>query len=87
MKPHPRIYEAAFERMGVEGDEAVMVGDNARADVEGAKTMGMTAILRRPGLNQPVEATEDEPEPSGPVQPDYVISEIGEMKTLPIFGA
>lgn len=85
MKPHPRIYEAAFEQMGVQGSESVMVGDNPRADVEGAKALGMTAILRRVAADEPVEATEDEPESVGPVPPDYVISEIAELRTLPIF--
>ena len=83
MKPHPRIYEAAFEQMRLEADESVMVGDNPRADVEGAKHLGMTAILRRVPADEPVEATDDEPEPDGPVAPDYIITEIAELLTLP----
>jgi len=48
MKPHPRIFQVALDAMAVEPEEAAMVGDSLRADVEGAKTVGMKAIWRRP---------------------------------------
>src|SRR3546814_19281552 len=47
MKPHPRIFHNALELMGVESEDAVLVGNSHRADVEGAKTLGMTTIWRR----------------------------------------
>jgi putative hydrolase of the HAD superfamily len=84
LKPHPRIYQYALERMSVEAAECAMVGDNWRADVEGAKTLGLTAIWRRPPEHEPVESATDEPELSGPVAPDYSITEIAELLDLPI---
>lgn len=84
MKPHPRIFHYALERMGAEAVETVMVGDSLRADVEGAKTLGMIAVWRRPPAGEPVEETTDEPEP-GPVAPDYTIDTIGELTSLPVF--
>lgn len=84
MKPHPRIFHDALNAMQIEVGEVAMVGDSLRADVEGAKKVGMTAVWRRPVAGEPVEATEDEPEP-GPVSPDYVIDEIGELKALALF--
>jgi HAD superfamily hydrolase (TIGR01549 family) len=84
MKPHPRIFHDALERLGVEAEETAMVGDSLRADVEGAKMLGVTAVWRRPVAGEPVEETEDEPEP-GRVVPDYTIDAIGELKGLPIF--
>jgi HAD superfamily hydrolase (TIGR01662 family) len=84
MKPHPRIFQYALERMGVDAEEAVMIGDSLRADVEGAKTPGMTAVWRRPPAGEPVEETTDEPEP-GLVEPDYTIDNIGELKDLSLF--
>jgi HAD superfamily hydrolase (TIGR01549 family) len=84
MKPHARIFHYALELSGAEAAETVMVGDSLRADVEGAKRLGMTAIWRRPVTGEPLEATEDEPEP-GPIAPDYAIDEISELKTLPLF--
>jgi HAD superfamily hydrolase (TIGR01662 family) len=85
MKPHPRIYQYALEGLGLEPDEVAMVGDNLRADVEGAKTLGMVAIWRRPLLDEPLEATEDEVEVTGPLAPDYVIDNIGDLKGLSLF--
>jgi HAD superfamily hydrolase (TIGR01662 family) len=87
LKPHPAIYEHALGKMGVAAEESVMVGDNMRADVEGSKALGMTAVWRRPPLDEPVEATEDEPEVTGPVQPDYSIRNISELLELPILRA
>ena len=52
IKPHPSIFEAALEALGVAVDEAVMVGDSYRDDIEGARALGMRAILvDREGLN------------------------------------
>ena len=45
IKPHPSIFEAALTALGVEVDEAVMVGDSYRDDIEGARALGMRAIL------------------------------------------
>lgn len=84
LKPHRRIYEHALAKLSVAAEESVMVGDNMRADVEGSKALGMTAVWRRPTLDEPVEATEDEPELTGPVQPDYTIRNIAELLELPI---
>jgi HAD superfamily hydrolase (TIGR01662 family) len=85
LKPHPRIYQYALERMGVGAEEVAMVGDSMRADVEGARTLGITAIWRRPPLvDEPVEAATDEPEATGPIAPDYTITEIAELLDLPI---
>jgi putative hydrolase of the HAD superfamily len=44
-KPHPTIFQAALERIGVEPAEAVMVGDSVEDDVEGAKAVGMRGVL------------------------------------------
>ncbi len=44
-KPHPSIFEAALERLGVEPAEAAMVGDSYADDIEGARALGMRAFL------------------------------------------
>ncbi len=84
LKPHPRIYQVVLEQMGLDGEDAAMVGDNLRADVEGAKTLGLTAIWRRPHPGEPTEAATDEPELTGPIAPDFSINEIAELLNLPI---
>jgi putative hydrolase of the HAD superfamily len=44
-KPHPTIFRVALERLAVEPEEAAMVGDSVDDDVEGARAVGMRAIL------------------------------------------
>ena len=44
-KPHPTIFQAALELLGVGPAEAAMVGDSVEDDVEGALALGMRAFL------------------------------------------
>jgi HAD superfamily hydrolase (TIGR01549 family) len=44
-KPHPSIFVAALEALGVSADQAAMVGDSYEDDIEGARSLGMRAIL------------------------------------------
>jgi putative hydrolase of the HAD superfamily len=55
-KPHASIFRAVLDLLGVEPPEAVMVGDTIADDVEGARALGMRAILvDREGLNPDFE--------------------------------
>ena len=83
MKPHARIYEVTFERLGVEASECLMVGDDLRADVEGPKTLGMMAVWRRPPVHKRADATTDGRDGEEPVKPDHAIDEIAELLELP----
>jgi len=44
-KPDARIFLAALGRLGVAPGEALHVGDDPRADVEGARAAGLAAVL------------------------------------------
>ena len=44
-KPHASIFRAVLDLLGVEPVEAAMVGDTIADDVEGARALGMHAIL------------------------------------------
>jgi HAD superfamily hydrolase (TIGR01549 family) len=44
-KPHETIFRAALERLGVQPEEAAMVGDSLEDDVDGARALGMRAFL------------------------------------------
>lgn len=44
-KPHPTIFQAALDRLEVEPEAAVMVGDSIEDDVEGARAVGMRGLL------------------------------------------
>lgn len=43
-KPNPRIFQYALEKANAKPEESMMLGDNAEADIEGAKFVGMHAI-------------------------------------------
>ena len=52
IKPHPSIFEAALADLGVGPAEVVMVGDSYEDDIEGARALGIRAILLdRDGLH------------------------------------
>jgi putative hydrolase of the HAD superfamily len=53
MKPDRRIFELATRRLGVLANECFYVGDGADDELEGARAMGMDAILLRPGDTTP----------------------------------
>ena len=44
-KPHPTIFQAALDRVGVAAEAAAMVGDSPDDDVDGARALGMQAFL------------------------------------------
>jgi len=46
-KPNPRIFRHVLRELGVEPEEAVHVGDNIEADMDGAEGVGITPIWIR----------------------------------------
>jgi HAD superfamily hydrolase (TIGR01662 family) len=73
LKPHPRIFQTALDCLGVTAAEAVFVGDDADADIVGARAVGMRAVLRRTRRYRDEMA----------VLPDATISTLHEL--LPLF--
>lgn len=49
LKPHPSIFRTALEKLGVDPGETLMVGDSVRQDVDGARGVGMRAVLLHRG--------------------------------------
>ncbi len=47
-KPHPKIFLTCLKRLGISPQEAVFVGDKLRADIDGAKQVGMVTVLKDP---------------------------------------
>ena len=45
VKPHPTIFQAVLERLGVEAGQAAMVGDSPEDDLDGARALGIRAFL------------------------------------------
>lgn len=55
VKPHPSIYRAALDAIGVAPGRAAFVGDRPERDVKGANALGMTSVLFRPAYLPPIE--------------------------------
>jgi putative hydrolase of the HAD superfamily len=49
LKPHPSIFEAALQLVGVPARESLMVGDSMTHDIDGALGVGMRGVLVRRG--------------------------------------
>ena len=72
-KPDPRIFRDALNMTGLASPELVMfVGDNPRADIDGAKRYGMQTAWVRRGRQFP-----DDVQP-----PDYVIDHVAELQDI-----
>jgi HAD superfamily hydrolase (TIGR01549 family) len=92
MKPHRRIFEHALEAMAIRPEETAMVGDSLRADVAGAKALGMTAIWKRnhPSKRRDPErdmATTEDGRGRRPVAPDFIVDDLRELISLPLFAS
>lgn len=70
-KPHRGIYERALAIAGCAPEEAFMVGDRLRADVWGAKQLGLRTVWRVPKSGPP-QAVVD-------VRPDATVQELTEL--------
>ena len=46
LKPSPDVFKKALANMGTTPEETIYVGDNLAADIAGAQSVGMRAILR-----------------------------------------
>ncbi|WP_438854928.1 TIGR01458 family HAD-type hydrolase [Agromyces sp. M3QZ16-3] len=71
-KPAPAFYRAAVDSLAESPDEAVMVGDDIRSDVEGAQRAGLAGVLVRTGKFEPSDL-------GGAVEPDAVLDSIAEL--------
>jgi putative hydrolase of the HAD superfamily len=57
-KPSPKIFQKALQSLNVKAEEAAFVGDSPRADIEGARRLGMkTVLLIQKSEKQPVTDT------------------------------
>ncbi|HEX9495295.1 MAG TPA: HAD family hydrolase [Candidatus Limnocylindria bacterium] len=61
-KPHRAMFERALSLADVRPEEAFMVGDRLRADIWGARQVGIRGVLRRTALGKPQSEIEIEPD-------------------------
>ncbi len=78
-KPHKRIFKEALKRLNVKAEEAVFVGDSLKADIYGAKKLGLKAILvENIGIRRNPYAIAGELDPF-PVEPDAKIPTLKDL--------
>lgn len=70
-KPDRRIFQIAMQRAGVSAQRTLFIGDMIRTDMKGARRVGMTTVLRQPGVNGRRHRTVD-----------YVIQRIGQLRNI-----
>jgi putative hydrolase of the HAD superfamily len=62
-KPNPGIFQHALDAMNVAPERALHVGDSYRADVVGARKLGINAALIARGLNDPTRLRDEHSDP------------------------
>jgi len=72
-KPHQKIFEEALKKLDVKATETIFVGDSLKADIYGAKRLGMkTVFVENVGLRKNPYAIAGELDPFS-VEPDVAI--------------
>ncbi len=71
-KPAAHYFQSALSRLGVAAEQAVMIGDDIRGDIEGAQRLGMQGLLVRTGKFRPADLAQG-------IQPTGVLDSIAEL--------
>ena len=71
-KPAVGFFRAALEKLGAEPGETLMVGDDVRGDIGGARRAGLHAMLVRTGKFRPADL-------EGDIEPDAVVDSIADL--------
>ena len=77
VKPHPTPFEALLKQLGDAPERCLFVGDNWLADIQGAKRIGMQAVL----TTQYVAYEDFEPYPDDH-EPDVRIAHLNELPAV-----
>lgn len=75
-KPSPDFFQAAIMDIGAEPGNLLMVGDDIRSDIGGAKRIGMRAALVKTGKFR------DEQLKDADIMPDYLINSVADIPRL-----
>ena len=71
-KPDAAFYAAAVAHLGLAPETVVMVGDDVRADVDGAQNAGLRGVLVRTGKAAGIDLPDD-------VRPDAVLDSVADL--------
>jgi len=75
-KPSDVARDAALDRLGVDAEECLIVGDRLDTDLEMGERAGMTTVLVLSGVAQRADIARSD------IEPDYVIDSLGEIETV-----
>ena len=74
-KPQPLFFHELCNRLGVEPQRCVLIGDNLESDIAGGKSVGMKTVLILGGVSSRKDAEALPPER----RPDWIISNLREL--------
>lgn len=81
-KPHRKIFEEALKALDVDAEDAVFVGDSLKADINGAKKMGLkTVLVENLEIRKNPYAVAGELDPF-PVEPDIAIPSLKDLTEI-----
>ena len=75
-KPSEAAQRVALDRLGVAPTDCLVVGDRLDTDLEMGRRAGMTTVLVLTGVTDRTDVADS------PVDPDYVIEDLGEIDTV-----
>jgi len=71
-KPNPRMFKMAMFNLGADKNDSMYVGNSLQADVKGAKSVGMRAVLKKSGYFQPDDS----------IVPDHTVDDWKDLDEL-----
>jgi HAD superfamily hydrolase (TIGR01458 family) len=71
-KPAEGFFRAALDKLGARPGETLMIGDDIRGDIGGARGAGLQSMLVRTGKFRPADL-------EGDVQPDAVVGSVADL--------
>lgn len=75
-KPDGQIFMAALDKLGVEAENAVMVGNRIKTDIVGANRLGMVSILFKWNNRYPEAISSEEEQPGFTVESLFEVPDI-----------
>jgi putative hydrolase of the HAD superfamily len=69
-KPHVKIFEWAITAVNAKKNECIMIGDDQKVDIEGARRFGMDTVFFNPNKESPI------------VESTYIINDLSELKKI-----
>jgi len=73
-KPHKNIFQNAVDKCNIKNNEVIHIGDNYKANVVGARNVGMDVVW----INNDKESLKERA-----LKPDYFVSKFAKINKVP----